>query len=81
LTSGFGRVKFPAAWKRPESRIPLLTPAKPLIGLETKFSELAPYLKGGKPLVLYVCGQSLNLILTLIMAYLMFGVLFRDFVE
>lgn len=48
------------------------------IGLETKFSELAPYLRGGKPLVLYVCGQTLNLILTLAMAYLMFGVLFRD---
>lgn len=50
------------------------------IGLETKFSELAPYLRGGKPLVLYLCGQSLNLILTLVMAYLMFGILFKDFV-
>ena len=47
------------------------------IGLETKFSELLPYLKGGKPLVLYLCGQTLNLILTLAMAYLMFGVLFK----
>lgn len=51
------------------------------IGLETKFSELTPYLKGGKPLVLYVCGQSLNLILTLIMAYLMFGVLFKGLIQ
>lgn len=51
------------------------------IGLETKFSELTPYLRGGKPLVLYLCGQTLNLILTLAMAYLMFGVLFRDFIE
>ncbi len=51
------------------------------IGLETKFSELAPYLRGGKPLLLYVCGQTLNLILTLVMAYLMFGVLFRDFIR
>ena len=51
------------------------------IGLETKFSELRPYLRGGKPLVLYVCGQTLNLILTLAMAYLMFGVLFRDSIQ
>jgi uncharacterized membrane protein YadS len=49
------------------------------IGLETKFSELAPYFKGGKPLALYLCGQTLNLILTLAMAYLMFGVLFKDY--
>jgi uncharacterized integral membrane protein (TIGR00698 family) len=48
------------------------------IGLETNFRQLAPYLKGGKPLILYVCGQALNLTLTLLMAYLMFGVLFRD---
>ncbi len=51
------------------------------IGLETRFSELTPYLKGGKPLVLYVCGQSLNLILTLIMAYLMFGVIFKGMIQ
>ncbi len=50
------------------------------IGLETNFRELAPYLRGGKPLVLYLCGQSLNLVLTLLMAWLMFGVVFRDFV-
>ncbi|MFU7559155.1 YeiH family protein [Stieleria sp. JC731] len=46
------------------------------IGLDTNFKALLPYFKGGKPMVLYVCGQSLNLILTLLMAYLMFGVLF-----
>ena len=51
------------------------------IGLETKFSELKPYLRGGKPVVLYVCGQSLNLILTLVMAYLMFGVLFKEMIQ
>lgn len=51
------------------------------IGLETNFRELAVYLKGGKPLILYVCGQTLNLILTLIMAYVMFGWLFRDYLE
>lgn len=47
------------------------------IGLETNFRELWPYLKSGQALLLYVCGQSFNLILTLAMAYLMFGVLFR----
>ncbi|GAA5507461.1 YeiH family protein [Novipirellula caenicola] len=48
------------------------------IGLETNFRQLFPQLKGGKPLVLYVCGQSLNLILTLLMAWLMFKVIFAD---
>jgi len=48
------------------------------IGLETNFKQLLPQLKGGKPLMLYVCGQSLNLILTLLMAWLMFQVVFPD---
>ena len=30
------------------------------IGLSTNFRERAPYFKGGKPLILYVCGQSFN---------------------
>jgi uncharacterized membrane protein YadS len=42
------------------------------IGLATNFRELAHHFKGGKPLILYVCGQSFNLMLTLIMAYIMF---------
>ncbi|MEM0925814.1 MAG: putative sulfate exporter family transporter, partial [Planctomycetota bacterium] len=46
------------------------------IGLETRFRELLPYFRGGKPMLLYLCGQTLNLILTFLMAYLMFGVLF-----
>ena len=46
------------------------------IGLSTNFRELRSVLKGGKPLILYVCGQSLNLLLTLGMAYLMFEVIF-----
>jgi hypothetical protein len=37
---------------------------------------LLPFFRSGKPMVLYVCGQTLNLILTLAMAYLMFEVLF-----
>jgi uncharacterized membrane protein YadS len=51
------------------------------IGLETNFRELAPYLKGGKPLTLYLCGQALNLCLTLLMAWLMFRVVFRNVVD
>ena len=46
------------------------------IGLESNFRQLAQYLQGGKALVLYVCGQTLNLALTLIMAWLMFEVVF-----
>ncbi len=42
------------------------------IGLATNFRELGSYFKGGKPLILYVCGQSFNLVLTLVMAYIMF---------
>jgi uncharacterized membrane protein YadS len=48
------------------------------IGLETNFRELAPYLRGGKPLTLYLCGQALNLVLSLFMSWLMFRVVFRD---
>lgn len=48
------------------------------IGLSTNFRELAKYFKGGKPLILYVCGQSLNLILTLTMAYIMFYLVFPE---
>ncbi|MCB2215586.1 YeiH family protein [Desulfofustis glycolicus] len=48
------------------------------IGLSTNFRELAVYFKGGKPLILYVCGQSFNLILTLTMAYIMFYLVFPE---
>jgi uncharacterized membrane protein YadS len=46
------------------------------IGLETNFREFSQYLKGGKALVLYVCGQTLNLALTLLMAWIMFEKVF-----
>jgi uncharacterized membrane protein YadS len=46
------------------------------IGLETNFREFGPYLKGGKPVTLYAVGQSLDLLLTLFMAWLMFYVVF-----
>jgi uncharacterized integral membrane protein (TIGR00698 family) len=43
------------------------------IGLESDFRILGRFLAGGKPVILYLCGQSLNLCLTLLMAWLMFG--------
>jgi uncharacterized membrane protein YadS len=46
------------------------------IGLATNFRELKEHFKGGKPLILYVCGQSFNLMLTLLVAYIMFYVVF-----
>jgi uncharacterized membrane protein YadS len=48
------------------------------IGLETDFRELSPYLRGGKPLTLYLCGQALNLCLSLAMSWLIFRVVFRE---
>jgi len=48
------------------------------IGLATDFRQLAKYFKGGKPIILYLCGQAFNLILTLVMAYLMFFVVFPE---
>ncbi len=48
------------------------------IGLETDFRQLSSYLRGGKPLLLYLGGQTLNLALTLLMAWLMFEVVFRQ---
>ncbi len=46
------------------------------IGLETNFVELSKQFQGGRPLVLYLAGQTLNLIFTLAMAWLMFEKLF-----
>ena len=48
------------------------------IGLATDFRELRQYFTGGKPLILYVCGQSFNLCLTLLMAYIMFFLVFPE---
>lgn len=48
------------------------------IGLSTNFAELRQQFHGGKPLILYVCGQSLNLCLTLLMAWLMFYKVFPE---
>jgi uncharacterized integral membrane protein (TIGR00698 family) len=43
------------------------------IGLESNFKELAGQLVGGKPIILYIVGQSFNLALTLFMSWLAFG--------
>ena len=48
------------------------------IGLSTNFRELAPYFKGGKPVILYVCGQAFNICLTLLMAWIMFYKVFPE---
>ncbi|THB78437.1 MAG: putative sulfate exporter family transporter [Desulfobacteraceae bacterium] len=48
------------------------------IGLATNFRELKEHFKGGKPLILYVFGQSTNLVLTLVMAYVMFYLVFPE---
>lgn len=51
------------------------------IGLSTNFKELKKHFTGGKPLILYLCGQTLNLILTLLMAYIMFYLVFPHITE
>ncbi|MFO0900902.1 MAG: putative sulfate exporter family transporter [Pirellulales bacterium] len=48
------------------------------IGLESRAKDFLPYLRDGKPVALYVVGQTLNLALTLAMAYLAFNVLFPE---
>ncbi len=48
------------------------------IGLDTNFRELGKQMAGGKPLILYACGQTLNLALTLLMSWLMFKIVFPE---
>ena len=48
------------------------------IGLATNFRELKEHLVGGKPFILYIFGQSFNLCLTLLVAYIMFYVVFPE---
>lgn len=48
------------------------------IGLATNFRELKEHFIGGKPLILYAFGQSFNLCLTLIVAYIMFYLVFPE---
>jgi uncharacterized membrane protein YadS len=48
------------------------------IGLETNFREFGPYFKGGKPITLYVFGQSFQLAFVLLIAYIMFYIVFPE---
>ncbi len=48
------------------------------IGLSTNFKALSSSFKSGKPVVLYVVGQTFNILLTFAMAYLMFEIFFPD---
>lgn len=43
------------------------------IGLESNFKDLWSQLVGGKPIILYLVGQSFNIVLTLFAAWLAFG--------
>ena len=43
------------------------------IGLQSNFRELGRQTERGRPILLYLVGQTFNLILTLIAAYLAFG--------
>jgi uncharacterized integral membrane protein (TIGR00698 family) len=48
------------------------------IGLESNFREYRHMLASGKPVVLYVCGQALNLTLSFLMAWFVFTYLFPE---
>ena len=41
------------------------------IGLETNIKEMAGQMSGGKPMILYVVGQSFNLLLTYFVCWLL----------
>lgn len=62
-------------------RIWLFCMAFVAFGLETNLRELWRTLSTGKPLALYLIGQSWSLILSLIMAYLMFGWLYANQIQ
>ncbi len=48
------------------------------IGLNTNFKALRQQFSSGKHVILYIVGQSFNILLTFAMAYLMFEVVFPD---
>jgi len=48
------------------------------IGLATNFRELASHFKGGKPFTHYVFGQGFNLVFTLLIAWIMFNLIFTE---
>jgi uncharacterized integral membrane protein (TIGR00698 family) len=48
------------------------------IGLESNFREFGQYFKGGKPITLYVFGQTFQLVFTLLVGYIMFYIVFPE---
>ena len=48
------------------------------IGLASSFRELGQHTAGGRPIQLYVAGQTFNVVLTLLAAYLAFGGMLFD---
>ena len=44
------------------------------IGLETNFTSIKSQISGGKPVQLYIVGQALNIIMTLLFAWILFGI-------
>ncbi|MGL5681743.1 MAG: YeiH family protein [Marinifilaceae bacterium] len=48
------------------------------IGLNTNFKVLGEHFKSGKHITLYLCGQLFNIVLTLVMAYIMFYIVFPE---
>jgi len=51
------------------------------IGLESSLRDLARHTAGGRPIQLYLTGQTFNLVLTLLAAYLAFGGILFDRVD
>lgn len=51
----------------------LFTLAFVSIGLDSRFSDMAKMYHGGKPVKLYIVGQTFNLVATMIAALLCFG--------
>jgi hypothetical protein len=48
------------------------------IGLDSSFRDLGKHVTGGRPIQLYLAGQTFNLVLTLAAAYLAFGGILFD---
>jgi uncharacterized membrane protein YadS len=51
------------------------------IGLDSNFRQYVAMLRNGKPIILYLVGQTLNLTLSFIACYVVFQILFRETTE
>jgi len=45
------------------------------VGMESNFRELKAKLKGGKPIIMYIFGQTFDLFFTLLFAWISFGIM------